>query len=421
MKWPSRPSGRVLALIALVVLVAGWVAVQKLRGKPAESITVQRTELVQSVVVTGRVSSESRVTVGSIITARVRAVPLREGAKVKAGDLLIQLEDTEQRAAAAQADAALQSAQARLNSQTEMATPMAEQQLAQARANATTAQRERERRESLFKQGFIGQAQLDEARRADDVARAQLRSAEAQATANIRGAERVTAEVRVTEARAAAELARARLAQTRIVAPADALVLERLAEPGQIVQAGTRLMTLSIAGPVQLIAQVDEKYLAQLAVGQVASVSADAYPGQRFAAKVLSVSPTVDTQRGSVEVKFAVAEPPAYLRNDMTLSIEVETGRRKNVLAVPAALVLPGDAPAVLVVNGGKVERRAIKTGLRTLTAVEVLEGLQEGDIVLIDATLAAGARVRPVARGELGGPKISNEVADGMRTFSAR
>lgn len=421
MKWLARPSGRVLALIALVVLVAGWVAIQKLRGKPAESITVQRADLVQTVVVTGRVSSESRVTVGSVITARVKAVPLREGARVKAGELLIQLEDSEQRAAAAQADAALKSAEARLKSQEEMATPMAEQQLQQARANASAAQRERERRESLFKQGFIGQAQLDEARRADDVARAQLRSAEAQATANIRGAERVTAEVRVTEARAAAELANARLAQTRIVAPAEALVLERLAEPGQIVQPGTRLMTLSIAGPVQLVAQVDEKYLAQLAVDQPASVSADAYPGQRFATKVLSVSPTVDTQRGSVEVKFSVAQPPAYLRNDMTLSIEVETGRRKNVLAVPAAVVLTGDSPAVLVANAGKVERRAIKPGLRTLTAVEVLEGLAEGDVVLIDATLVQGSRVRPVARGELGGPKISNEVADGMRTFSAR
>ncbi|MBL8517265.1 MAG: efflux RND transporter periplasmic adaptor subunit [Betaproteobacteria bacterium] len=421
MNWPSRPSGRLLALVALVVVVAGWIGVQKLRGKPAESLAVQRGDLVQSVVVTGRVSSESRVTVGSVITGRVRAVPLREGAKVKAGDLLIQLEDTEQRAAALQADAALKSAEARLASQTEMATPMAEQQLAQARANATSAARERERRESLFKQGFIGQAQLDEARRADEVARAQLRSAEAQATANIRGAERVTAEVRVTEARAAAELARARLAQTRIVAPADALVLERLAEPGQIVQPGTRLMTLSIAGPVQLIAQVDEKYLAQLAVGQPASVSADAYPGQRFAAKVLSVSPTVDTQRGSVEVKFAVAEPPAYLRNDMTLSIEVETGRRKNVLAVSSALVMTGEPAAVLVVNDGKVERRTIKPGLRTLTAVEVLEGIKEGEVLLFDATLAPGTRVRPVARGELGGPKVSNEVADGMRTFSAR
>lgn len=421
MKWPSRPSGRVLALIVVIVVVGGWIAFQQLRGKPAESITVQRADLVQSVVVTGRVSSESRVNVGSVITGRVRAVPLREGAKVRSGDLLVQLEDGEQRAAAAQAEAALKAAQARLKSQEEMAAPVAEQQLRQARANADAAQRDRERRESLFKQGFIGQAQLDEARRADEVARAQLRSAEAQASANIRGAEHVTAEVRVVEARAAAALAQARLAQTRIVAPADALVLERLAEPGQIVQPGTRLMTLSIAGPVQLIAQVDEKYLAQLVVGQLASVSADAYPGQRFAARVLSVSPTVDTQRGSVEVKFAVTEPPSYLRNDMTLSIEIETGRRKNVLAVPSALVLAGDPPAVLLANEGRVERRVIKAGLRTLTAVEIIEGIQEGDVLLVDASLAPGTRVRPVARGALASTKVSNEVAEGMRNFGNR
>lgn len=416
-----KPGARTLLIAGIVLLLVLWIGFQRLQGKPAESITVQRGPLVQTVVVTGRVSSESRVTVGSVITARVKAVPLREGAKVKAGDLLVQLEDIEQRAAVTQAEAALQSAWTRLDSQNQLAAPVAEQQLAQARANAETAQRDLVRRESLFKQGFIGQAQLDEARRAAQVAAAQLQAAEAQAVANKSGAERASVEARVTEARAALEAARARLAQTRIVAPADSLVLERLAEPGQIVQAGTRLMSLSITGPVQLIAQVDEKYLAQFAPGQAATVSADAYPAQRFAAQVLSVSPTVDTQRGSVEVKFAVNDPPAYLRNDMTLSIEVETGRRKDVLAVPGNAVLAGDTPAVLMESEGKVERRAIKTGLRTVTAVEVVEGLKEGDVVLLDATLSPGQRVKPVAKGALVGPKVSSEAADSMRNFSAR
>lgn len=416
-----KPGPRTLLIAGVVLVVVLWVAFQRLQGKPAESITVQRGPLVQTVVVTGRVSSESRVTVGSVITARVKAVPLREGAKVKAGDLLVQLEDIEQRAAVTQAEAALQSAWTRLDSQNQLAAPVAEQQLAQARANSETAQRDLVRRESLFKQGFIGQAQLDEARRAAQVAAAQLQAAEAQAVANKSGAERASAEARVTEARAALEAARARLAQTRIVAPADALVLERLAEPGQIVQAGTRLMSLSITGPVQLIAQVDEKYLAQFAPGQAALVSADAYPAQRFNAKVLSVAPTVDTQRGAVEVKFSVDQPPAYLRNDMTLSIEAETGRRQNVLAVPGGVVLSGDPPAVLVENEGKVERRTIKTGLRTVTAVEVIEGLKEGEVVLLDATLAPGQRVKPVAKGALVGPKVSSEAADSVRNFSAR
>jgi HlyD family secretion protein len=420
MKLPAL-NARLLLIVGVLVLGVGWFVFQRLQGKAAESVTVQRGALVQSVVVTGRVSNESRVTVGSVITARVRAVPLREGARVKAGDLLVQMEDTEQRAAVNQAEAALQSAWTRLDSQNQLAAPVAEQQLVQARANAETALRDLTRRESLFKQGFIGQAQLDEARRSAQVAEAQLRSAEAQAQSNKSGAERATAESRVAEAKAALEAARARLAQTRIVAPADALVLERLAEPGQIVQAGTRLMSLSMSGPVQLVAQVDEKYLAQLVPGQSATVSADAYPAQRFAAQVLSVAPTVDTQRGSVEVKFSVAQPPAYLRNDMTLSIEVETGKRTAVLAIPAGAVLAGDSPAVLVAQEGKVTRREVKTGLRTLTAVEITEGLAEGDIVLLDAALAPGQRVKPVARGGLTGPKISSEVADGMRTFSAR
>ncbi len=421
MKLTGRPPVWVLGALALCVVVVGWVVFQMLRGKPAESHTVQRTTLVQSVVVTGRVSSESRVTVGSVITGRVRAVPLREGARVKAGDLLIQLEDTEQRAALAQAEAALLSAQSRLDSQMQLTAPVADLQVLQARSNADTAQRELARREQLFKQGFFGQSQLDEARRAAEVAKAQLRSAETLAASNKSGAEHVTAEARVTEARAAVEAARARLAQTRIVSPADALVLERLAEPGQIVQAGTRLMSLSMAGPVQLVAQVDEKYLAQLSVGLAASVSADAYSAQRFAASVQSISPTVDTQRGSVEVKFTVQEPPAYLRNDMTLSIEVQTGKRDKVLSVPAATVLPGDPPAVLVVNDGVVERRAVKTGLRTLTAIEIVEGLKEGDSVLLDAAAAVGTRVRAVAKGQAGGPKVSAEVAESARAFGAR
>lgn len=418
MKLP-QPGSRVLMIAGGVLLVGAWIVYQNFQGKPAEAFTVQRGPLIRTVVVTGRVSSESRVTVGSVITARVKAVPLREGARVKAGDLLVQLEDTEQRAAVTQAEAGLQSAWTRLDSQTQLAAPVAEQQLAQARANAGTAQRDLVRRESLFKQGFIGQAQLDEARRAAQVAAAQLQAAEAQAIANKSGAERASVEARVAEARATLEAARARLAQTRIVAPADALVLERLAEPGQIVQAGTRLMSLSIAGPVQLVAQVDEKYLAQFSPAQAATVSADAYPSQRFKASVLSVAPTVDTQRGSVEVKFSVPEPPTYLRNDMTLSIEVETGRRQDALAVPGGAVLVGDPPALLVESGGRVERRVIKTGLRTVTAVEVTEGLREGEVVLLDPALPPGQRVRPVPKGGLGGPKVSSEAADGMRNFA--
>ena len=113
------------------------------------------------------------------------------------------------------------------------------------------------------------------------------------------------------------------------------------------------------------------------------------------------MAPTVDAQRGSVEVKFALVDaPPAYLRQDMTLSIEVETARRPRTLALPVA-ALAGSTDAakatVRVVVGGRIEARSVQLGLRTLDAVEVTSGLTEGDLVALDATLAPGRKVRAV------------------------
>ena len=130
-------------------------------------------------------------------------------------------------------------------------------------------------------------------------------------------------------------------------------------QPGQIVQPGRALLSLALAGPTQLVALVDERFLEQLRVGQSAGVVADAFPGQRFAARVLSLAPAVDSQRGAVEVKFALeGAPPDFLREDLTVSIEVETGRRDAALVIPLA-ALRG-AATVLVAQGGRAQAREL-------------------------------------------------------------
>lgn len=406
----------VIAALALVALVVALVAGARLRSTAADALTVRQAPLVQSVVVTGRVASESRVFLGSTITGRVRTVAVREGARVRAGELVVQIDDAEQASALRQAEAALAGAQARLASQRGLAAPLAQQQLEQARANADAAASERTRNESLFQQGFIGQARLDEARRAASVAASQLRAAEAQAQANLQGPELQQATTRVQEAQAALELARVKLAQTRIVAPADGTVLARAAEPGQIVQPGSKLMEMSLSGPTQLVAQVDEKFLGQLAPGQVASVVADAFPGQPFAARVASIAPGIDAQRGSVEVKFAVDPVPAFLKNDMTLSIEVVTARRERALALPTEALRAGDQ--VLLLEDGRAASRKVRTGIRTLQAVEVIEGLAEGDVVLLDAGLSPGQRVRVRPPRPAGAAAVGEGLGQAMQGF---
>jgi HlyD family secretion protein len=180
-------------------------------------------------------------------------------------------------------------------------------------------------------------------------------------------------------------------------------VLSRAVEPGQIVQPGRNLITLALAGPTQLVAQVDERFLEQLRVGQPAYAVADAYPGQRFAASILSIAPTVDAQRGSIEVKFTLRDAlPAFLREDMTLSVEVETGRRERTLALPVAALATTSDPArasARVVVDGRVQERMVQLGLRTLQAVEVTSGLAEGDVVALDPALPAGRTVQAVVQ----------------------
>lgn len=343
----------VLALVLVLALV--WAAALALRAPRAEAYVMQPVPLVRTLQFSARVATLSRVDVGSTLTGRVAQVRFREGAQVKRGEVLIRLETDELKAAQAQAVAAERQADATLQA-----------------ARATLA-----RAEQLVKQNFYSAAQLDEARRAVDVALAQ------------QGA-----------ARAAVTAARARLEQASLEAPAEARVLARMVEPGQIVQPGKALMSLALAGPTQLVAQVDERFLDQLQVGQRAMVVADAFASQRFAAKVLSIAPLVDSQRGAIEVKFTLEQdPPAFLREDMTLSVEVETGRRERALVLPLT-ALRGPAAdnraTVLLAQDGHARERGVRLGLRTLDAAEVLEGLAAGDAVLLGRTLKPGARVQP-------------------------
>ncbi|WP_294635630.1 efflux RND transporter periplasmic adaptor subunit [uncultured Aquabacterium sp.] len=396
--WRRHVVWIVLAALALGGL--GWV---KLRPVAVDAVPVQARDLVRTLQFTGRVKTPARVEVGVTLTGRVAEVRVDEGDAVRAGQPLILLEPDEARAAVAQARASLTQAEARLGSQQTLALANAEAALGQAEATLRAAERDLARTQALVAQQFFSQSRLDEARRATEVARAQRDAARAQVQANEgRGAERSAAQAQVATAQAALQVAQARLDQLVVRAPGPGRVLLRQVEPGQIVQAGKGLLTLAVQGPLELVAQVDERFLGQLQADQVARVLADAYPDAPFEARLARLAPSVDAQSGAVEVTFVVpSQAPSFLREDMTLSIEVGTGTRKSARAVPLkALREPaagssGERATVLVAESGRAAVREVTLGLRTLDAAEVRSGLNEGDLVLLDATLAPGTRVR--------------------------
>ncbi len=381
-------------IVLALLLAAAALAAYRMRPVEVQVVELKRAALQRTLQFSARVATTSRVNVGSTITGRVAAVNVREGDAVRQGQVLLQLETDELRTALAQAQASARQAQARVAGLRASGRMVARAQSEQAAATLRAAERELARTQQLIAQGFISQARLDDARRAVEVARAQQASAQAQVQAVAEsGADLAQAQAQQAQSLAAVDAGQARLAQATVRAPTDGRVLLRSVEPGQIVQPGAALLSLALAGPTQLVAQVDERFLDQLQVGQPASVVADAFATQPFAARVRSIAPAVDAQRGAVEVKLAPEQaPPAFLREDMTLSVEVLTGERASALVLPLSALQSDGAVRVLV--DGRVQARPVRLGLRTLDAAEVLEGLAEGEQVLVGAA-TPGQRVR--------------------------
>ena len=394
---------RLAITVACVAVGAlAWVLVQKSRGPVLAGYQVSAQPLVQVVVATGRVAAVSRAQVGSQVTGVVVERRVREGDVVRPGDVLAVLRADELEAAVREAEAAL----AQLQQSTR---PQAQAVLRVAEANLAQASREAERRRALFQRQMITRESMEQANQAETVARTALEQA--------RLAARSLAAGNPGEAGARARVASARalLAKTTIRAEVAGTVLTRNAEPGDLVQPGRVLFEIAREGDTEILVPLDEKNLEVLAAGQPARCVADAFPLQPFPAKVSFIAPSVDPQRGTVEVRFSVSPAPAFLRQGMTVSVNVETGRRARAIVVnnDALAATAGNRAALWLVADGRAVRRQVQLGLRGLTQTEVTAGLQAGDWVLADpgADLEQGARVRVKATDPVAAAAQRNEL----------
>ena len=395
---------------ALIVVALGYALRNVIFGTPVEAYQAVRIDLVQTVVASGRIITPQRVSVDSVITGRVLRIPVEEGQVVKRGSVLIELDDRDERAAVVQAQAAVAQAQAKLRQLREVALPAAQQGLIQAQANAINARQQFERNRELKAKGFVSQASADDAQRNLDVAESQLRAARLQVQTNRPGgSDYAMAQTALEQTHASLGVAQARLEETVISANVDGVLIARNVEPGDVVQPGKGLMALAPTGETQIVVQIDEKNLAQLRPGQKAVASADAYPRERFAAELFYVNPGIDALRGAVEVKLRVPDPPEYLRQDMTVSVDIEVARRADAVVVSADAVHDGGGaqPWVLVIEGRRATRRQVKLGLRGDGRVQVLEGVAPGELLIAGTgvPIAVGQRVRAIRASNSSAP----------------
>jgi HlyD family secretion protein len=372
--------------VLLVPLAAAVVAALffglRLRGPELPAYRIEARPLVQTVVATGRVIGTSRAQVGSEITGTVLERRVQEGDVVRPGQVLAVLRADELAARVREAEAALQQLR-------QSTRPQAEAALRQAQAQAEQATRERQRRADLFQRQLVAREALEQAEEAETLA---LAAAERARLAAQEAAQGRSEEQQLRERLAAA---RAQLEKTSIRAQSGGVVLSRNVEPGDLVQPGKVLFEIARSGATEIEVPVDEKNLAVLALGQPAQCAADAFPAQPFPAIVSFVAPGVDALRGTVTIRLRVDPVPAFLRQDMTVSVNVETAKLPNALAVPNdALLDAGSAQAaVLAVRAGRLVRVPVRLGLAGLAMTEVTAGIEAGEVVLAGAPAVAGVK----------------------------
>ncbi len=378
-----------LIAVCLLLVMLAWSGMQKMRGPALSGYQVQAQALVQTVVATGRVAAVSRAQVSSPITGVVVERRVREGDMVKPGDVLAILRADDLAAAVREAEAAL--------AQLQQATrPQAQASLREAQSRLAQASREVNRRRDLFQQKMITNESMEQAIQIETAARTAVE--QALLANNAVGVGKASE----TAARARIASAKAQLAKTIIRAEVAGIVLTRNAEPGDLAQPGRVLFEIARAGDTEVLMPLDEKNLGVLAIGQAATCIADAFPNRPFPAKVSFIAPGIDPQRGTVEVRLTVDPVPEFVRQGMTISVNVETGRRDRALVVPNdVLFATNDNNAtVWVIEDGRAVRRQVQLGLRGLIQTEVTAGLRAGDWVLtaIPANLTDGDRVKLVA-----------------------
>jgi HlyD family secretion protein len=360
-----------LAVVALLALVV-W-RVTRPDPIPVRAATIDRGRVERTVANTraGTVNACRRARLAPPSGGAIAALPVREGDRVKAGQVLLELWNED---SAAQARMAVEQSRSVVLRAEEVCV------------SAATSAREAERARKLHADGLLPDEQLDRALSSATTLRAACKAARA--------------DVQQGEARVAA--ARATLTRT----PFAGVIARITGEVGEF----TTPSPPGIPTPpaVDLIddsclyvsAPIDEVDVARVRVGQPAYITIDALPGQRFAGRVRRIAPYVlDLEKQArtvdVEVEFVNPEDLKALLAGYSADAEIVLDVRENVSRVPTQALLEGGR--VLVISEGRLHERQLRTGLANWQYTEVLSGVQPGDAIVLSVErqgLLPGARV---------------------------
>ena len=356
-------TARIAVPVAIVLIVSLFLLCRKKSG-PAETgfgykeFRLERGTLEVLVTANGVVEPIDRIQLKSKASGEIVKMTVEQGDFVRRGQLIARLDQKDEKAAVAQAQADLDIAKADLEQ----------------------AQKSYDRSEQLYRQNLISEEEKDQI---------ELNFA--------------TAKGRLIRASTTLERAKERFDESVVLAPISGIILQKYVEEGQIIASG--VSTVGGGSPIADIADmaavyvkagVDEIDIGKIRVGQEASVTADAYPNQRFSGKIVRISPEARIEQNVTlfDVIVQVENREGRLKSGMNASIEISVVKKQNLLLVSASAVKvetngrkPSDTATVFVKQGRGFVPREVKIGLSNFRQVEIVSGLKEDEVIGVPIT----------------------------------
>lgn len=371
---------RILSVVALsiaIIALAGCgkheAAVSKTSTPAAARVRAARVEaqaFTASLAITGSLVSRSVVELKAETTGRVVRFDKEEGDPIKAGEVVIWVDEEKMSLAVREAASAV---------------AVAEANCARARVTDAYNKSELERAQNLIASGGITDKDLKAARVASQDSAAQVALTDAQ----------------LAQAKATLATARKHLADCRVKAPVDGEIYKKLVNKGAYVEPATPVFVLVDNHRLELESAVPASELGGVRAGQTVRFSVNSFPGEQFTGRVVDISPAVDVDSRTARVRVQVPNPGGRLKAGMFAQGEILTGASTATILIPLAAVYRDDSSVkvsyVYVVDGGKAHKRQVRIGREVAQKLEIVEGLKPGDMLVPERSieLADGVDVK--------------------------
>lgn len=393
----ARPRAAALLPVGLVALSVGLAACggngssaagkggAKKGGTPGEPIAVSvrpaaQTALVRAVTVTGTLAAEDQVALGFKVAGRIETIAVDLGSRVTPGQTLARLAPVDFQLRVQQSEAALQQARARLGLDPkgtgEQVDPDRTAVVRQARAVLDEAKLNHSRVQTFVERGISSRAELDSAVAALQVADGRYEDA----LEEVRNRQALLAQRR-TEL----DQARQEMTDAILLAPFAGVIRERTVSPGQYVSAGAPIVTLVRMHPLRLQADVPERDASSVKVGQAVTVRVEG-DASEYAGRIVRVSPAIDERSRSLRIEAEVGNERGTIRPGSFATGDIIIASETPAIVVPtSAIVTFAGVEKVLTVANGKVVEKRVELGRRAGTSVEILNGLDVGERVIVE------------------------------------